>query len=125
MTVQKKKVRKLIFRLTAKDFNWSYYKAPGKGGQKKNKTMSGVRCSHKASGAVGKCSESRMQGQNKKAAFRKMAETRKFQTWAKLDGLKKIGWMDRIEAEIDRSMKLVKVEVKDDRGRWVEVKGDL
>jgi hypothetical protein len=50
-----------------------------------------------------------------------MAETREFQQWARLHGLKKIGWMDQVYKEIDRSMEKIKIEVKNNLGRWVEI----
>jgi protein subunit release factor B len=35
--------KQLVCTLKARDFQWSYYKASGKSGQKRNKTMNGVR----------------------------------------------------------------------------------
>lgn len=49
-----KKKRELVFSLTKDDFEWEYFRGTGKGGQKKNKTSSAVRCKHLESGAVGK-----------------------------------------------------------------------
>ena len=44
----------LLFSVTAGDCKWDYYRGTGSGGQKKNKTSNCVRCTHTASGAVGK-----------------------------------------------------------------------
>ena len=46
-------MREKLFTLTAKNFRWDYFRGSGKGGQKRNKTSSGVRCTHEESGAVG------------------------------------------------------------------------
>jgi len=80
----KKKNRQLWFSVTAKDCDFQMYRGTGKGGQKKNKTSSAVRCSHAASGAVGVCEDFREQSRNKKEAFKRMAESVEFQVWLKL-----------------------------------------
>ena len=46
-------MRELLFSVTRDDFTIQTFRAGGKGGQKQNKTDSGVRCIHNASGAVG------------------------------------------------------------------------
>ncbi len=72
------------FSITAKDCKFQYYRGKGKGGQKKNKTDSAARCIHEPSGAVACCEEYREQKQNKRKAFKKMAESAEFQSWLKL-----------------------------------------
>lgn len=79
--------RKKLFTLTSKDFEWDTFRAGGKGGQKQNKTESGVRCRHRASGAVGESREHRTQKENKRAAFRRMAQSDTFQKWARMTAL--------------------------------------
>lgn len=64
--------------VTAKDCEWDYFRCGGHGGQKVNKTSSGARVTHPSSGAVGESREERSQLQNRKKAFRKMAETEAF-----------------------------------------------
>ena len=120
-----KKERKLIHRMTARDFEWSYYKDSGKGGQKRNKTMNGVRCKHAESGAIGTSCDTRSQAQNKRIAFKRMTETEEFKKWLRLDSLKRVGMLDRIEHEVDRSLapNNIKVETKED-GRWTEEQKD-
>ena len=61
--------KELLFSLTKKDFVVETFRAGGKGGQKQNKTDSGVRIKHPASGAVAESREERSQHQNKKIAF--------------------------------------------------------
>ena len=67
--------KKLLFSVTAKDCRWDYYRGSGKGGQKRNKTSSAVRCTHTASGAVGKAEDTDSQVKNKKLAFTRMAKS--------------------------------------------------
>ena len=123
----KKSNRKLIYKLTVKDFKWIYFKGRGGGGQHRDKKATCCRCIHPPSGAKGVSSDHRERPRNRKLAFRRMAESKKFQVWAKLDALKKIGFIDRIEKEIDDSLanpNNVRIEVKVD-GKWVETDNGL
>lgn len=72
------------FSVTAKDCTFQTYRGSGKGGQKRNKTDSAVRCIHRPSGAVGSCEENKEQKANKRTAFKRMAESAEFQSWIKL-----------------------------------------
>ncbi len=76
--------KKLLFSLTRKDFRVDTFRAGGPGGQKQNKTSSGVRITHMESGAVGESREERSQAQNKKKAFLRLVESPVFKTWHKL-----------------------------------------
>ena len=78
------KNKKLIFSLTSKDFKIDIFRSGGKGGQHQNKTNSGVRITHEASGAVGESREHKEQLQNKKTAFKRMTESKEFQSWIAL-----------------------------------------
>ena len=78
------KNKKLLFSVTAKDLRIDTFRAGGKGGQNQNKVNSGVRITHDASGAVGESREHRDQLQNKKAAFKRMTESKEFKSWMQL-----------------------------------------
>ena len=71
-------MRELLFSVTRDDFTIQTFRAGGKGGQKQNKTDSGVRCIHNASGAVGEGRDERSQLQNKKNAFKRCIASPKF-----------------------------------------------
>jgi protein subunit release factor B len=112
-----------FFSITAKDCEWSYTRGTGAGGQKRNKTSSAVHCIHKASGAHGYSESSRSQLDNRKEAFRKMAETDKFKKWIHIEYMKRTGEHYEVERQIQASLNKVKVEVKID-GKWTEVNVD-
>ncbi len=112
-----------FFSITAKDCEWSYTRGTGAGGQKRNKTSSAVHCIHKASGAHGYSESSRSQLDNRKEAFRKMAETDKFKKWIHIEYMKRTGEHYEVERQIQASLNRVKVEVKID-GKWTEVTMD-
>lgn len=99
--------KKLLFRVTIKDCVVSYYKGEGAGGQKRNKTMSGVRISHPPSGAVGQDCTTRSQHKNKRNAWRKMGESVKFQIWAKTRALGLEPLEDVVEKQMaDENLKI-------------------
>ena len=96
-----KKKRELLFSITRKDFKVDFYIASGKGGQKRNKTSSACRITHMDSGAVGNCSEHRGQIANKKEAFKRLVESKKFQTWHKLEAARISYGKDKLEREVN------------------------
>jgi len=116
--------KELLFSITANDCEWSYTRGTGKGGQKKNKTSSAVHCMHRPSGAHGYSEASRSQRDNKEDAFRKMAETKEFKDWMRLEIARRTGQLLEIEDAVNREMKRVTVEVKDEEGRWTKVDRD-
>ena len=111
--------KKLLFSVTANDCEWSYTKGTGAGGQKRNKTSSAVHCIHKPSGAHGYSEASRSQLDNKREAFRKMAETSEFKKWHQLEVNRRTGIEAEIERYVEQELKKVRVEIKED-GKWTE-----
>lgn len=75
--------REHVLSVTRKDLVIQTFRAGGKGGQHQNKTETGVRVVHPPSGAVGEARDSRSQDQNKRAAFRKMADSVRFRSWVR------------------------------------------
>lgn len=110
-----------LLSVTIHDCEVDTFRAGGKGGQKQNKTESGVRVRHVPSGAVGESREHREQLRNKKAAFERMAKTKEFQTWVRVESLRIMDKENSLEKQVDREMLNVKTEFMED-GKWVEVK---
>lgn len=114
-------MKEKIFSVTIADCEVQTFSAGGAGGQKRDHGNSGVRIIHHPSGARGESREERSQLQNKKTAFRRMAETQKFRIWlAKMTGTMKTE--SQLEAEVEKSLAkpgAIKVESKVD-GKWVE-----
>lgn len=121
-TMIEKKQKELLFSVTAKDCEWSYTRGTGAGGQKKNKTSSAVHCTHKQSGAHGYAEDSRSQADNKILAFQRMANTEKFKIWHRIETMKRSGEMATIDSYVEREIKKVKIECKDENGRWIDMK---
>lgn len=96
--------KKLLFSITAKDFRFDFYRGSGKGGQHRNKTSSACRATHIESGAVGQAEDERSQHQNKKIAFKRCVETKKFQNWLSVKNAEILGTVKtskEIEKEVD------------------------
>lgn len=122
-------MKELLFSITEKDFDWEYFPAGGKGGQKQNKTFCACRCSHKESKATAISRDHRQQFQNRKTAFRRVIETDTFKTWFKLECSRRLlskEQKDKIEREIQKyiddamSDENIKYEIKEN-GKWKEV----
>lgn len=66
--------RQLMFSVTVKDCEVQTFRSGGKGGQNQNKRDTGVRIIHHPSGARGEARDERSQLQNKRLAFKRMAD---------------------------------------------------
>ena len=110
--------RKLLFSVTKGDCKWDYFRCPGKGGQKVNKTSSGVRCTHPPSKAVGQSCDDRSQHVNKKVAFKRMADSKEFKSWHRQEIARLTGKLEEAKRQVEQEMKRIKIEVRED-GVWV------
>lgn len=111
--------RKLIFSVTIKDCSVSAMTDGGPGGQHQNKCATAIRVVHSPSGARGESREFKSQHANKKAAFRRMAETKEFQTWVRCEAARRMGEksVDEVVEEM-MSPQNMKIEVVDNNGKW-------
>lgn len=108
-------MKELLFSVTSSDCDWEFTKGSGNGGQKRNKTATAVRVTHRASGAKGYAEDATGQLQNRRAAFKRMAETPQFKAWIKKTASQISLTKDQLrkrEADIDR---IVKSQMTDDK----------
>ena len=121
MTNQNGTNKELLFSLSkdAGDFIVQPFKGSGKGGQKRNKTMSACRITHPASGAVSECQEERSFFQNRSKAFKRLLNKPEFVEWHKKECAKRMGHLAAIDDEVNREMKNIKIEVFKD-GKWCD-----
>lgn len=112
--------REKLFSVTMADCDEEVFRAGGKGGQGQNKRSSGVRIRHRASGAVGEARDSRSYPQNKRNAFLRMANSKEFKAWHKLECARLLGREDQIRISVEKAMapKNIRVDRKNDEGRW-------
>lgn len=120
-----KEERQRITLLRKKDLEFSYYCGPGHGGQAKNKVASGVMIRHAESGAIAKAHDSRSQEQNKKAAFERLVATPQMKFWLARK-LHEVRNQETVEETVERECHPdnLKLEIKDESGKWVAVPWD-
>ena len=113
--------RKLLFSLSKSqgDFVVTPYRGSGKGGQKRNKTFSGCRVTHSATGLFVECEEERSFETNKRRAFERLVNKPEFKTWLMVETARIQGKFKDLEEKVDREMQNIRVDVKDEKGRWV------
>lgn len=93
-------MRRPVLSVTLADCEVQTFRAGGPGGQKQNKTESGVRVIHHPSGARGECREERSQLQNKRKAFRRMAESDPFRAWVRRQAGEDVRLVAAVEREL-------------------------
>jgi hypothetical protein len=97
-------MRQKIFSVSIKDCEVQTFRAGGPGGQNQNKRNTGVRIRHCPSGAVGESREHRTQLENKRGAFRRMAQDGRFISWVRAVSLG-IPTLEEIERKVDEMMR--------------------
>ena len=114
--------RESLFRVTKKDFTETHIRGSGPGGQHRNKTSTGVRLVHRASGAVGEATDSKSQAENRVAAFQRLRGTREWKAWFMMMTAETMG-RPSLESLVEQAMRdeNIVTEVLDDRQRWQEV----
>jgi protein subunit release factor A len=109
-----------LFSVTIEDCRVDTFTVSGAGGQHRDRTNSGVRITHGASGATAQATDSRSQLKNKRAAFLRMVDTPLFKYWIATETRRLEGKPSAEEwaaSEVNDAEK-VRVEVKDTEGRW-------
>lgn len=112
-------MKDILFSVTRKDLEISWYSSPGPGGQKKNKTKNACRIRHAASGAMVTAQERRERTANQKAALYRLVEHPKFKLWWRRR-VHEILNHETLEEAVDRQMapRNIWTEVQDADGRW-------
>lgn len=110
--------REHVLRVTIHDCHVDTFKVSGSGGQRRDKVATGVRITHRPSGATGRATESRRQIDNKRVAFRRMGESQEFQAWARRLG----STLPSPETAVDQAMAEDNLLVEVRRGGvWVRL----
>jgi protein subunit release factor B len=101
--------RERVLSVGIHDCEVQTFRSGGKGGQNQNKRDTGVRVIHHPSGARGESREERSQLQNKKLAFKRMAESTAFRAWVRrqagedalmIAAVERETWPDRTVVEV-------------------------
>jgi protein subunit release factor A len=76
--------KQLLFSITRKDFQITYFNGTGKGGQNRNKVENCVRMKHVETGIMSTGKDERSREQNMKNAFMRIVNNPKFKSWLKI-----------------------------------------
>ena len=117
-------MKELLFSVTKNDLEIDWFSGTGCGGQYRNKHQNCCRIRHKDSGAIATGQSQRDRVSNLKEAMENLIKSPKFKAWVKVRVGEVTGEKADIEAKVDRAMRHLKFEVKDDAGNWKEVQED-
>lgn len=73
--------RELLFSITKKDFEITYFSGKGKGGQHRNKHQNCVRLKHKESGVIATGQSNKERKSNIREALHNLLKNGKFKMW--------------------------------------------
>ena len=117
-------MKELLFSVTKNDLEIDWFSGTGCGGQYRNKHQNCCRIRHKDSGAIATGQSQRDRVSNLKEAMENLTKSPKFKAWVKVRVGEVTGEKADIEAKVDRAMRHLKFEVKDETGNWKEVQED-
>jgi protein subunit release factor A len=112
-------MRKLLFSITKKNLEITYFSGKGAGGQHRNKCKNCVRINHPDSGVIVTGQEERSLRQNLKNALSRLIKNEKFKNWIKIQASKTAHSMYEIQKKVDESMMLENLKVEHFKnGKW-------
>ena len=114
-------MKELLYSVTTDDLDIDWFSGTGCGGQYRNKHQNCCRIRHKDSGAIATGQSQRDRVSNLKEAMENLTKSPKFKAWVKVRVGEVTGEKADIEAKVDRAMRHLKFEVKDESGNWKEV----
>lgn len=98
------KERKLLFSVTKKDLDITWFSGKGAGGQHRNKHQNCCRIKHQESGVLVTGQEERSRKQNLQNAFKRLIEHKKFKLWLQLKTSRMMVDKAKLEEEINRAV---------------------
>lgn len=109
--------RTKLFSVGIGDCRVDHFTVGGHGGSGKDTSNTGCRVTHLPSGAVGKATDTRSGSKNRALAFRRMAESKAFQSWANLEAARLSG-TPSIESQVEDAMRPenLKIETRTAQG---------
>ena len=116
------KNRELLFSVTRKDFDITWFSGTGNGGQYRNKHQNCCRIVHRESGAIGIGQSQRERPANQKEAFNNCVTSDVFQNWLRVRTAEALTGQS-LDDLVDEALqeKNLKVEYREDE-KWVEEK---
>ena len=97
--------REILFSVTKKDLEITWYSGTGKGGQHRNKHMNCCRIKHPDSGVIVTCCDNRQREKNLREAFRRLTVHHDFLCWHRIKTAEMMMQQQSIDDIIDEQMK--------------------
>lgn len=95
------KNKELLFSITKKDLEITWFSGKGAGGQHRNKHQNCCRIKHPDSGVIVTGQEERSRDKNLKNAFKRLIENKDFKKWLRVRIAKETGELDLTEQKIN------------------------
>ena len=101
-----------MFSVTIKDCEVSTFTVKGPGGSGKDTSQTGVLIRHLPSGAHGRGTETRSYDKNRRSAWIKLANSKEFKAWHKMECARRLGQEEEINRKLDELLldKNLKIE---------------
>jgi protein subunit release factor B len=115
-------MKELLFSITKKDLNITFFSGTGAGGQYRNKHQNCVRIIHSESGAIATGQSSRDRQSNIKEALQGLVKNAKFRLWHNRK-IQEVITKKTLDDIVDDLMieENLKVEGKDNNGKWISL----
>jgi protein subunit release factor A len=116
------KNKELLFSVTKKDLEITYFSGTGAGGQHRNRHMNCVRIKHPESNVITTGQNSRNKNTNLLEAFNSLVSHPNFKKWHKIKTAEMLGEKEVIEKEIKKALSPENLKIEHfDNGEWVTV----
>jgi protein subunit release factor B len=114
--------KELVFSLTKKDFEITWFSGRGAGGQYRNRHKNCCRIKHIETGIIGTGQSQRSQEQNRKEAFMSLTNNKKFKAWLNIKTSAEVFDLVTVLRQVDEAMDASQLKFEFMRnGEWVEV----
>lgn len=105
-------MKELLFSITKKDFEITFFNGTGNGGQYRNKHVNCVRIKHKETGLIATGQDQRSQKANLKNAFNRLVNGKKFQIWLKQKIGSSLVQTNDIDQLVEKAMKQENLKIE-------------
>jgi protein subunit release factor A len=104
--------RELLFSVTKKDLEITWFSGKGAGGQHRNKHQNCCRIKHPESGVIVTGQEEKSRDKNLRNAFKRLTENKKFKTWLKIKTSELMNDSYSIEEQVNNAMREENLKVE-------------
>ena len=104
--------KKLLFSVTKKDFEITYFSGSGAGGQHRNKHQNCVRIKHPESGIIATGTKHKSREQNLNDAFKSITSKKEFKDWLKREAAKYLVSEEELKRRVNEAMSPENIKIE-------------